>query len=107
MGLALKSDFAIQMRSPVKSSTLSGHAVQSAERSDAGDGIINHVLAFNTPRKKGGRVRLGVDFPMVRNGIILLRVCDVWASRCRPEKPLASSFNCLAARSDPLTWETL
>jgi hypothetical protein len=39
------------------------------------------MLAFNTPCGRGGRVRLGVDFPMVRNGNVLLRVCDIWASR--------------------------
>jgi len=37
-----------QMRSPVKSSTLSGHAVQSAERSDAGGNIINQVDDMGT-----------------------------------------------------------
>ena len=40
-----------------------------------------NLLACNTPCRKGGRVRLGVDFPMARNGNVLLRVCDVWASR--------------------------
>ena len=49
------------------------------------------MLAFNTPCRRGGRVRLGVEFPMVRNGNVLLRVCDVWVSRPPYEKPLASS----------------
>ena len=40
------------------------------------------LLAFNTPCKRDGRVRLGVNFPMVSNGNVLLRVCDVWVSRC-------------------------
>ena len=65
------------------------------------------MLAFNTPCRRGGRERLGVEFPMVRNGNVLLRVCDVWVSRPPYEKSLASSQRCLAARSDPLAWETL
>ena len=36
------------LRSPVKSSTLSGHAVQSAERSDAGENIIYQVDDMGT-----------------------------------------------------------
>ena len=36
------------MRSPVKSSTLSGHAVQSAERSDADENIIYQVDDMGT-----------------------------------------------------------
>jgi hypothetical protein len=36
------------LRSPVKSSTLSGHAVQSAERSDAGENIIYQLDGMGT-----------------------------------------------------------
>ncbi len=52
-------------------------------------------------------MRLGVDFPVVRNGNVLLRACDVWATAgTLYEMLLASSPDCLAARSNPLTWET-
>ncbi len=36
------------VRSPVKSSTLSGHAVQWSERSDAGENIINQLDGMET-----------------------------------------------------------
>ncbi len=60
------------------------------------------MLAFN-PLHRGGRVRLGVDLPLVMNGNVLLRVCDVWANRNSFET--LSSLTCLVARSNPLTWE--
>lgn len=36
------------MRSPAKASNLSGHAVQSAERSDAGENIIYQLDGMGT-----------------------------------------------------------
>src|SRR5271157_736852 len=42
---------------------------------------LHELLVYQHPSWRGGRVRLGVDFRSVRNGNVLLRVCDVWASR--------------------------
>jgi hypothetical protein len=39
------------------------------------------MLVYQNLSTRGGQVRLGVDSLLVRNGDVLLRVYDVWASR--------------------------